>query len=373
MTAAATFTVFSLVAQNLDFTGTYSLTADRGTRLELLLVQDRGGGISGSLRSDAGSFELAGYIEQNVIVGTVHLDREPVDFQAYLDGAHLVVSLGGAPAGRLAYLPVGELLFTKELADSYDYGTRPRSGNDPLQGRDPLGSGNPLAPYGGNATLSFTGTFSDGHVVLELRGGGSAYSGHLSIDGRDYPIQARIQENVLVGSFSNQLQRFEFVATRDQRGLVLESEGQSYYLLHQEDFGPAPSPFQNVLPGSGIPVSPRRPLSDGSVDAMQWVDQLRDTHLVQYSGRSRSRGLDLTLCSSGRYLGNGGALLRGRGRFPETRSGDQTWRVASPVGVPYLELRSATGQIDRYSLTNDRGQILLEGYPVTRERSVVAC
>jgi hypothetical protein len=360
------------VGQGADFSGTYSLTADRDERLELVLLQDANGGVQGTLTGPSGTFEINAYVDGDVVIGTMHVDRQPVDFRAWLDGTHLVLSLGNAPAGRLAYLPTTDLLFTKEFADPYDYGTRPLPGRDPLQNRDPHGSGNPLAPFGTDATLSFAGTFSDGHVVLELRGGGSSFTGHLTIDGRDYPVQARVTDGVLTGTFSNRLEEYQIVGTRDIYGLTLESGGQSYYLRYQEDFGPGSSGASRALPGRGIVPGGERALSDGSAAGMRWAEFLRGSRVIR-SIQGNSPDIDFILCRDGRYIGSGlPDLRRGSPSIPLTGS-DGTWRVVAPMGIAYLELRTQRGQVRRYELTRDRAQLLLDGYPVSLETASVNC
>lgn len=356
--------------QDIDFSGTYSLTTDRDERLELILTQDRNGGVRGSLSGPGGNFVINGYIDQDAIVGTMHVERQPIDVQAWIDGAHLVMSLGRAPAGRLAYLPTTDLFFTKEFADPYDYGTRPSRG-DPLAGRDPHGSGNPLSPYGPGSTPSFLGTFSDGHLVLELRGGGDTFTGYLTIDGRQYPLQARVSDGVLMGTFSNGLQEYQFVGTRDAYGLSLESDGQSYFLRYQEDFGPGPSGATRILSGNGPQAGGDRVLSDGSVVGMRWAASLRGSRIVQAGPGSID--VDFILCHDGRYLGTGlPDSRRGAPSLPITDSRG-TWRVAAPLGDPYLELRAERGQLRRYQLSGDRGRLFLDGYPVSMDTGQIGC
>jgi hypothetical protein len=369
------------VGQVLDYSGTYVLTTALDEQMTLTLVQNIDRGVSGTLSGEGVSFRVEATVDADLLNGTLWLDREPLYFEGVLNGPELILRLTADAQGRIGYFRGAELVFTQEIADPYDSGAQAR-GRDPLDTRNPRGSGNPLAPFSQQGDLGFAGTFTDGALTLELRGGGRTYTGHLTMSGRDYPVTARAADGTLTGSFMNGVNEYTFVATRDAEGIVLESEGQSYYLYYADEFGPEHSRFPESLRRfRRDPYGWTPGISDGSPQAMRWVDYLRNRRLSTLGGPETPYAqlyVDLQLCADGRFLDMRAGSPNpepGRRRSAQPGGGalDGSWRVFVADGNPVLELEWLQGSREQFWLSQQGATVLLDDSPARVQVSGASC
>jgi len=76
-----------------NFRGTYTLTSGT-TKLTLVLNQEGGGQVTGTLTSTTGAvFKLAGKVEEDVVMGTCQGQAGTSQFEASFDGAQLILTL----------------------------------------------------------------------------------------------------------------------------------------------------------------------------------------------------------------------------------------------------------------------------------------
>lgn len=85
--------VLSVVAFGQNFRGTYTLTSGN-TKLTLVLNQDSGGQVIGTLTSTTGAlFQLAGKVEEDVVMGTCQGQAGTSNFEASFEGSLLILTL----------------------------------------------------------------------------------------------------------------------------------------------------------------------------------------------------------------------------------------------------------------------------------------
>jgi hypothetical protein len=382
-TICAVLCPVAATGQFVDFTGTYSMTTDRGEELTLSLTQTGQGIVRGGLSGAGGVFDLEGVVEGDLLTGTIHLGREPLYFEAYSEGTQLVMYMAPDASTGIDYFRAQELVFSRSLSRRQDLGAPPPVGADPLRSGDPLGLGNPLAPQSPAGTAGFDGVFTDGVVTLELHGGGTRFAGQLTVDGRVYPVTGQVVDQTFMGSFSNGMQRFPIQVYREDYGVTVESEGQRYFLRYRQEFDPAlgDRDWWNRRPYAVTP-----PLSDGSLTSLRWLESLRGRHLttgVATTGRRRptrqaGADVDLYLCSAGYVVDGRGYRAAGPGRgLPPSRQfpgqADGQWRVIAPDYRPILEVRFIQGEILQFALAYADGLITLDGLPVQLEMAAGVC
>jgi hypothetical protein len=271
----------------------------------------------------------------------------------------LYLASEGAPG--IDYLSARQLTFARLQIRGPDLGAGPPVSGNPLQGGDPSRLGNPLAPRSPAGSGNFQGIFTDGYVTLELRGGGMTYSGHLSVGGQSYPVQARLLEGILQGTFASGMTRFPITVTRDDYGVTLESEGQRYSLQYVVE-----------EPGGGewwqrAPYEGSRPLSDGSIVALRWLDTVRGRRLSTDAspGTRGALTVDIELCSSGAFVDVAGpGVGPRRGSRLTDQLGDGLWHISGRGGRAVLELRYHQGDARRFAMDAVGNRIALDGTPV---------
>ena len=85
--------VLTGAAFSQNFRGTYTLTSGT-TKLTLALNQDSGGQVTGTLTSTTGAvFQLAGKVEEDVVMGTCQGQAGTSQFEASFEGSQLILTL----------------------------------------------------------------------------------------------------------------------------------------------------------------------------------------------------------------------------------------------------------------------------------------
>jgi hypothetical protein len=113
------------------------------------------------------------------------------------------------------------------------------------------GGDNPLARR--KTGPSFAGNWAGDGIELSLQQNGESVRGTLAIDGSEFPVDGRIVDGRIQGTFDADGQKFEFVAEPKGDGLVLESDGTTYNLSKRGGGGG----------GSDNPLArPKRPSDD---------------------------------------------------------------------------------------------------------------
>jgi hypothetical protein len=92
--------------------------------------------------------------------------------------------------------------------------------------------GNPLA--GAAPADPFSGNYAGDGVTVSLSGAAGAYQGGLTVQGTEYPVQARQQGSRLEGTFTAGGQVYPFSATLSGDRMTFESGGSQYTLVRQE-------------------------------------------------------------------------------------------------------------------------------------------
>lgn len=132
----------------------------------------------------------------------------------------------------------------------FESGPLARSSENPLA----VQAGNPLAAALGDP---FVGKFKSDRLTIEIRDGGGAYAGTITMGNQTFPPVARRQRGRLEGSFQSQGQPFAFTAALRGPVLSLSTGGQAFELTKE-----APAAIANPLtnPGQSNPLAPGNPI-----------------------------------------------------------------------------------------------------------------
>jgi hypothetical protein len=226
----------SLLAQ--DYSGTYSVASPQGGTVTLNLSQDASGSLTGTMAGSGVQFQVEGMIEEGIAVGAMYNQEGGVLFEAQLQGNELLLSLFDVgPDGTPNYEQAREVVMTRSGAAVAPGVGAPSRGN-------PVGAGNPLAGGGD----PFTGDYSGEGIALSLQGRGGTYTGTMTFQGTDYPVNASAAGSHLSGSFSAGGQSYSFEADLVGDQLSLASGGTTYSLARQGGGGATPA---NPLAGGG--------------------------------------------------------------------------------------------------------------------------
>src|SRR6478735_3195414 len=89
-----------------------------------------------------------------------------------------------------------------------------------------------------DANVSWTGTYRDEHISIELdkpsrAGNRTTYTGTIQLGEQKFPLKAEADEERLKGTFEDQGDKFDFTASIVGRMLVLTTDGTTYRLRKQ--------------------------------------------------------------------------------------------------------------------------------------------
>jgi hypothetical protein len=219
-------------AQN--FAGNYRLQDPQGTTT-MIIQQDAGGRVSGTLTMDDGSVvNLNGEIKGTEALGIATLGGKNTLFKLNFQGEQLIYTMIAVTTDNKPDLANAQQ-FPFERAGGGLAGTVPSTGG----GRNPL--------TGGAASDPFTGVFSDGKMHLELEGNGGRYQGQIQFQGASFPASAQSPDGrSLKGKFTSGADSFEFTGSLQGATLTFLTGGTTYQLRRQ---GGAPAAAPNPLGG----------------------------------------------------------------------------------------------------------------------------
>lgn len=227
-------TVGSSYAQ--DYSGTYTLTNQKGGVTSLTLRQDAQGNVTGTMSGNGNQYQVEGIVEEGFAVGAIYDQQGGVYFEAELQGNQLLLTLIEVGANNEPdYTRTTDLVLNRQGVAS-----APATERSGAAGANPL-SGNPLA--GGDIVA---GSYDGDGLSLRLQAGPGGYTGTLTFSGQDYPVEATAVGSQLQGTFAAAGQRYAFQAEVQGEVLTLVSDGNSYRLTRA---GGVASPSGNPLSG----------------------------------------------------------------------------------------------------------------------------
>lgn len=365
--AVAALATLPLSAQ--QYSGTFTVPNNEGGVMTLVLREGGNGNITGKLTSNGVSYRVEGSVEDGMVVGVMRSDEGTLFFEAERWDDELMVTLYGTDAqGQPNYEDYTEIDFAAQQA----------AGRNPLTTRAPVTGGNPLA---GGRSDPYVGTFSDGNVTLELRGGGGQYEGQVTVDGAVYPVQARGDANGIQGLIQTPDGSFEMAAQAQDGGLFVVSGGAQYNLMRQgagnrgsarvggaRQGGAAGAGAPGVPPNSGSApgrTSTGRELAPGFTEdhpqVREWVAFLAGNKLTRMSSYSSgsaggySARTDIYLCSDRSFAMHDESLVAVDvgGAFGNSGSADNSqgrWYVITNGQVVGLVLEFSNGQAQEFRM-----------------------
>ena len=360
------------------YNGTFTAINPQGNVVTLVLAQDAGGAVTGTISTTDITLAVSGRVEDGAVIGEATADGVRFLFEAELDDGQLYFVLMEPDAqGNPDYETGQEMVFQAG-------GMAAARGAVSGQGNPLAAGGNPLA--GGVAGDPVSGTYSNGAVTVMLQAGQSGqYQGQIAMGGEQWPVALQLQQNgILSGSFSTTAGQFPVAMQVSGSTMVMESGGTTYQLQRQGGAavgsqsanplaagGQSQSAGQGAMRGSGAGAGGGQ-LGDGTPLANEWVNHLRGkkiTYMDSYSSGSSggySQRTDVFLCSSGEFLikeassvsvdvgdafGNTGGNSSNTGR----------WRILTQGQLVGIELKFNDGRSDQYQLTYQDGKTYANG------------
>ncbi len=234
--------VFTIVYAQ-DYSGSYALITDPST---VLSIQTSNGRYTGTLSdSSNGDYHLEGILQGEYLEG--YLTPSNPNYQKLV----FVISVEGDKLILLAALMDENGQPDRDSAQSFEFvrkagTTTTEAANNPLS-TQANNSQNPLG--GGQNSDPFSGFYKGNSFNLQLNQNANGYSGIISMNGQQYPLQAQQQNGQLVGEFTANGQNFSFTARLGANKLTFISDGQEYILEKQGGNGgssPNPNPLQQT-------------------------------------------------------------------------------------------------------------------------------
>lgn len=195
------------------YNGTFTATNPQGNVVTLVLAQDAGGAVTGTISTTDLTLAVSGRVEDGAVIGEATGEGVRFLFEAELDDGQLYFVLMEPDAqGNPDYETGQEMVFQAE-------GMAAGRGAVSGQGNPLAAGGNPLA--GGVAGDPVSGTYSNGAVTVMLQAGQSGqYQGQIAMGGEQWPVALQLQQGgMLSGSFSTTAGQFP-VAMQDRKSVV---------------------------------------------------------------------------------------------------------------------------------------------------------